>query len=443
MLGAMTLAAVACTSGQEAVNPPSTATTPAAVESATTGESSPSPSASSDEAADTTTPQPGTAPTEASSDDEPTTDSTASATTEAPTTTVARLQGLAYEHVASGLAFPVFATAPDGDERLFIVTKDGRVWIHAGSDVAERPFLDIRNLVRNDGEQGLLGMAFHPAYPDDPRVYVHYTDGGGDTVLAEYRVGADPDVAEGSGVVVYSTDQPAANHNGGMLQFGPDGDLYLALGDGGGANDRFGQGQRSDTPLGAILRFDVSTPGEVVAADDAPFDDPFVWAYGLRNPWRFDFDRFNDTTDLIYVADVGQNAFEEVTVAPFTPGLNHGWPVTEGLHCFAPSSGCEVDGLTLPVLEVEHGDAGTCSITGGFVYRGEAIPELAGHYFYSDFCGGYLRSFRFDGSSAREQADWTDQVGSIGQVTSFGEDSSGELYVTTSGGDVYRIIPVR
>jgi glucose/arabinose dehydrogenase len=356
---------------------------------------------------------------------------------------VAALQGLAYERVATGLPFAVFATAPEGDERLFIVTKDGQIWIHDGSGVVERPFLDIRDLVRNDGEQGLLGLAFHPAYPDDPRFFVHYSDDAGDTVLAEYRVGADPDTAEAGGTVVYTTDQPAGNHNGGMVQFGPDGNLYLALGDGGGANDRFGQGQRSDTPLGAILRFDVSTPGLAVAAADPPFEDPFVWAYGLRNPWRFDMDRFEDGTDLIYVADVGQNAFEEVTVAPFTPGLNHGWPVTEALHCFSPSSGCDVAGLTLPVIEVEHGDAGTCSITGGFVYRGTAIPELAGHYFYSDFCGGYLRSFRFDGAGATEPADWTDQVGSVGQVSSFGEDADGELYVTTAGGDVFKIVPIR
>ncbi len=386
-----------------------------------------------------TEPTPGSAPAPSSSvrDTEPTTTTTA-----ATTTTLAPLLGLAYELVADGLEFPILALSAPGDDRLFIATKEGRVWIHDGTAIGDTPFLDIREPVRNDREQGLLGMAFHPDYPADGRFFVHYTAGDGDTVVAEFRVDpADPNRALPEGVELYRTGQPARNHNGGMLEFGPDGYLYLGLGDGGGANDRFGHGQRTDTPLAALLRFDVSTPGTQRPAPDPPFPagDPLVWHYGLRNPWRFAIDN-----DLIYIADVGQNRFEEVSVALIaTGGLNFGWPVTEGAHCFRPSSGCDTAGLTLPVVEVAHGDAGTCSITGGLVYRGSAIPELDGHYFYSDFCGGWLRSFHYNGGAATDQTDWTAQVGGLSGVTSFGRDAAGELYVTTAGGSVHRIVPVR
>ncbi len=163
-----------------------------------------------------------------------------------------------------------------------------------------------------------------------------------------------------------------------------------------------------------------------------------MWAFGLRNPWRFSFDG-----DLLYIADVGQNAYEEVNVVPAeASGVNYGWPITEGLHCFSPPSGCDVEGITLPVLEVEHGDGGACSITGGYVYRGAAIPELEGHYFYSDYCGGWLRSFLWDGTTPVELQDWTSDVGALGGVTSFGTDASGEMYVT-AGDAVYKIVPVR
>ncbi len=363
-----------------------------------------------------------------------------SAATGTPATAAARPvpRSLAYEQVAAGLPFPVFATWRQGDDRLFVATKDGRIWIVDGQVLSESPLLDLRDLVRNDGEQGLLGLAFHPDDPD--RFFVHYTAGNGDTVVAEYRM-ESAERAGSDGIQLFRTGQPAGNHNGGMLQFGPDGFLYLGLGDGGGANDRFGQAQRPDTPLGALLRFDVSTPGDVLAPPDPPFPDgsPFVWAIGLRNPWRFDIDG-----ELIYIADVGQNAFEEISVAPIgVGGQNFGWPITEGLHCFAPRSGCDTVGVTLPVVEVAHSDAGTCSITGGFVYRGNAIPELAGHYLFSDFCGGWLRSFRHTDGAAADLRDWTEDVGTLHQVTSFGEDASGELYVLTAGGEVLRIVPGR
>lgn len=383
---------------------------------------------------------PATAAPVATTTSEPIATTTSSTSTSEPvpaetTTTLSPLQGLIYEEIASDLGFPVFVDAPEGDSRVFIVTKQGTIRIWNDGALLEEPFLDIADLVRNEGEQGLLGLAFDPMYASNGRFFVHYSDNSGDTVLASYRVSDDPDRAEsGSGEILFAVDQPASNHNGGMLTFGPDGYLYLALGDGGRANDAFGQGQRSDTALAAILRFSTDPFGPAV---DNPFGNE-VWAYGLRNPWRFSFDG-----DWIYIADVGQNAFEEVNVAPATtPGLNYGWPISEGLHCFSPASGCDVEGITLPAIEVSHGDAGTCSITGGYVYRGRAIPELDGVYFYSDYCGGYLRSFAWDGAAATDQRDWTEEIGTVGRITSFGTDGFGEMYVT-AGESVYKIVPER
>lgn len=367
-------------------------------------------------------------------DQSTTTTTTVTSTTTTTTTTVTLdpLLGLAYRKIAGDLDFPVFVDAPPGDSRLFVVSKEGRIWVSEGGPVLDEPFLDIADLVRNEGEQGLLGLAFDPAVED--RFFVHYSDIRGDTVLASYLFSADPNRADpSSGRILFTADQPASNHNGGMLSFGPDGHLYLALGDGGRGNDAFGHGQRSDTVFGAILRFATDPFGP---APGNPFDE--VWSYGLRNPWRFSFDG-----ELIYVADVGQNSFEEINVAPAAaPGLNYGWPIVEGLHCFSPPTGCDTTGITLPVVEVAHGDGGACSITGGYVYRGDAIPELNGHYFYSDYCGGWLRSFAWNGSEVTEATDWTADVGSIGGVTSFGTDGFGELYVT-AGDSVYLVVPVR
>jgi glucose/arabinose dehydrogenase len=244
-------------------------------------------------------------------------------------------------------------------------------------------------------------------------------------VVAEYTLTAPGTADPSTERVLLRLDQPAANHNGGMLQFGPDGLLYLGLGDGGGANDQFNNGQNPDTLLGGLVAFDVD-------ADS----DPVKFATGLRNPWRFWIEG-----DLIYIADVGQNAFEEVSIGRFEPGINYGWPITEGLHCFRPSSGCDTTGLTLPVIEVAHGDAGTCSITGGIVYRGPAIPEIHGQFFYSDACGGYLRSFSH-GAGSVDITDWTDQVGVPGGVVSFGVDGAGEMYVLTREA-LLKVVPVR
>lgn len=309
-------------------------------------------------------------------------------------------------------------TALPGDGAPLVALKDGQVARLVDGELEQ--ILDISGQVANEGERGLLGMAIHP---DDPgRLFLHYSDNNGDTVVSEFSL--DGDVDPGSERVLFTADQPAGNHNGGWIQFGTDGALYLGLGDGGGANDEFGTGQ-ADGPLASLIRIDV----------DAGTAEKF--AKGLRNPWRFWIDG-----DTVYVADVGQNAYEEVSVTPLEPGLNYGWSIMEGTHCFSPREGCDTAGLVIPVVEVEHGDAGTCSITGGVVYRGSAIPELDGHYFYSDYCGGYLRSFRFDGGAAADQTDWTEQVGVPGQVVSFGVDGAGEMYVLTTGA-ILRVDAVR
>jgi glucose/arabinose dehydrogenase len=307
------------------------------------------------------------------------------------------------------------------DEATYFATKDGQVW-----RLGEGAILDISDRVTNSGEQGLLGMAWHPT--DRDRLFIHYSDPNGDTTISEFGGDLDP----GAERILLQVDQPASNHNGGTIAFGPDGYLWIALGDGGGGGDTFGTGQTTDDLLAGLLRIDVDGGEPYQIPADNPFAGgggaPEVWATGLRNPWRASFD-----DGLIYIGDVGQNAFEEINVAPDdAPALNYGWPVTEGLHCFEPSQGCDTDGFTLPVVEVLHSDSGTCSITGGVVYRGSAIPELIGHYFYSDYCGGWLRSFRFDGTAAVEQQDWTEQVGPAGQVASFGTDNAGEIYVLTN-----------
>lgn len=341
--------------------------------------------------------------------------STSSSSTTAPatTTTVAEMQGLTYEIVAEGLNFPMIIV-PWTETASLVGFRDGRIHSFDGASVAADPLVDLD--VSVSGERGLLGVDA----ADEETIYVHYSDPAGDTVVSEIAL------STGAERVLLTVAQPAANHNGGMLQFGPDGMLYVGLGDGGGSNDRFGHGQNTETLLGGIVRIDPDS-GEAE-----------LWSYGLRNPYRFWFDG-----EILYIGDVGQGAYEEIDVVRFdAEGSNFGWPITEGLHCFSPRSGCDVDGLTLPLVEVEHGDAGTCSITGGIVYRGDVIPELEGHYFYSDYCGGWLRSFRFDEAGVADENDWTDQVGVAGSVVSFGVDHHGEMYVLTPDA-IRRVAPVR
>ena len=368
----------------------------------------------------TTSPAPETTTTTMMASSTTTSDENTTTSPPATTTTLAPLESLAYEEVAA-VEFPIHMV-PWGESAL-LATKSGRVFAFEGGEIGDAPLLDISDQVRNEGEQGFLAIAVHP--DDEGRVFAHYSDNDGDTVVSEFAWDGE---RLGDEEVIFTHDQPASNHNGGMIQFGVDGALYLGLGDGGRSNDAFGNGQNTETLLAGLVRIDVDGGGE-----------PTLWQYGLRNPWRFWIDVGDE---LIYIADVGQNAYEEVNVAGLEEGLNYGWPITEGLHCFQPSSGCDTEGLTLPVVEVERGDAGTCSITGGVLYRGTAMPELEGHYFYSDYCGGYLRSFLFQDGEVVEETDWTDQVGVPGGVVSFGMDFFGEMYVLTTD-RILKVVPIR
>ncbi len=345
---------------------------------------------------------------------------------------------LAVQVVASGLSNPLYLTAPAGDPRLFIVEQPGRIRIVASGQLRDTPFLDIDDRVQSGGERGLLGMAFHPDYATNGFLYVSYTDSTGDSRIERYAVTGDPNVADpGSGKLILAVDQPFSNHNGGQISFGPDGMLYIGLGDGGSGGDPQGHGQNRATLLGALLRIDVDGGDPYATPPDNPFvGDPDargeIWGYGLRNPWRFAFDVEGGD---VYIADVGQSSWEEVHVlAADSGGANYGWNVMEGMHCYRANS-CDMSGLVMPVVEYDHGDG--CSVTGGFVYRGSAIPELRGHYFYSDYCSGFLRSFRFASGTAADQQEW--DVGSLGSVLSFGQGADGELYILSGNGRVYRL----
>ncbi|MEO8008991.1 MAG: PQQ-dependent sugar dehydrogenase [Betaproteobacteria bacterium] len=345
--------------------------------------------------------------------------------------------------------FPVFLTAPPGDTaRLFVVEKGGLIKaVNKATNSLIGTFLDISVLVSTGGEQGLLGLAFDPNYAINRRFYVSYTDTSGSSVIARYLADQNnPNLAVGTvDRIILTLVQPFSNHNGGMIAFGPDGMLYIGFGDGGGGGDPDGHAQDPTDLLGKLLRIDVSRSTAPQPAYTIASDNPFaaaalgkeIWSLGLRNPWRYSFDR--QTGDL-YIADVGQGNWEEVDVATLASGggrgINYGWKVMEGNHCFSPNAGCDMTGLTLPLLEYDHGNG--CSITGGYAYRGVAIPGLEGTYFYGDFCAGFVRSFRLVNGTATEAFDWT-ALRPGGNITSFGEDGSGELYILTSGGGLYRI----
>ena len=341
---------------------------------------------------------------------------------------------------------PLYLTAPPGDtERLFVVQQTGEIRIIRDGTLLGRPFLDIGDLVSEGSEQGLLGLAFHPQFATSGRFYVNYTNTAGNTRVAEYRVKDDrPNEADpGSTRHVIGYDQPFSNHNGGHLAFGPDGYLYIGSGDGGSGGDPKGHGQRLNTLLGKILRIDVD--GRDAGLPYAiPPDNPFVsragargeiFAYGLRNPWRFSFDR---TRGDLWIGDVGQNAVEEIDfLAAGSSGANFGWNPFEGSQRFSDSP---VNGTaTPPVAEYSH-DVG-CSVTGGYVYRGEAISELRGQYLYADFCTGAL--FRQPAGPTPGAARRVTELNvQLSGVTSFGEDAAGELYVTQADGTIYRLAPV-
>ncbi len=337
---------------------------------------------------------------------------------------------------------PVFVTSvPDSSGRMAVVEQDGTVFmLPDGRQSTEAiTFLDISDQVRRQGnEEGLLGLAFHPDYAANGRFFVYYSASSPRrSVLSRFEVSGDPNRADSeSERVLLEVEQPFSNHNGGMIAFGPEGLLYVALGDGGLGGDPRGNGQNVATLLGSLLRIDVDTQAEGLGYA-IPERNPFlgagaraeIWAYGLRNPWRFSFDR--ETGDL-WLADVGRGDREEIDLV--RRGGNYGWTVMEGSECFEPARNCRRDGLELPVWEYDHSLG--CSVTGGYVYRGQAIPWLQGAYVYGDFCSGFIWGLRYDGNEVTQQALLLD---SGLNVSSFGEDEDGELYVTAFDGGVYRI----
>ena len=348
--------------------------------------------------------------------------------------------------VARGLSSPLdLQFAPGDRSRIFVVEQPGRIRVIRDGALVAAPFLDVSGRISTGGERGLLGLAFHPGYAQNGRFFVNYTDRNGDTHVAEFHGGPGTDAADaGSERAVLLVAQPFANHNGGGLTFGRDGMLYVGLGDGGSGGDPFRNGQNLGTLLGKMLRIDVDRGNPYAVPADNPFVSTAgargeVWAYGLRNPWRFSFDAASG--DLV-IADVGQGQWEEIDVglASRRGGENYGWNITEGNHCFQPSSGCNTAGITPPILEYGHDEG--CSVTGGVVYRGCRMPGYQGTYFYADYCSHFVRSIRVANGQATEPRDWTAALGrGLDRPTSFGVDADGEAYIVDQDGEVYRIVP--
>ncbi|MBN2471675.1 MAG: PQQ-dependent sugar dehydrogenase [Anaerolineae bacterium] len=357
-------------------------------------------------------------------------------------------EAVTFTEFVGGFNGPIFAThAGDGSGRLFVLEQTGRIWIvEADGTRLDTPFLDLSGKIsRFEGysEQGLLGLAFHPEYAENGRLFVNYTDDDGETVVAEFAVANnDPNIANPiSERELLRQPQPYANHNGGMMAFGPDGYLYISLGDGGSGGDPEGNGQNPWTWLGSILRIDVDGERPYSAPEDNPFvaegsGAPEIWAWGLRNVWRFSFDR---ATGDLYLADVGQNQWEEVNfqAADSPGGENYGWNRYEASH---PYSGGEAPAdMVLPVAEYNHSEGG-CSITGGYAYRGETIPEMQGVYLYGDWCTGLVFSLYRDDAGEWQAMQFTHLPGRM--ISSFGEDEAGELYIVDyNGGGLWRMEP--
>ena len=343
---------------------------------------------------------------------------------------------------ADGLPSPMDLQAPAGDNRLFVATREGRIWVVQNGVLLTTPFIDISARVTTVGEAGLISFAFDPNYASNGFVYVHFIDDVapfGDIVVQRYTVSSNPNVLQTPGVqVIRIPHQDASNHYGGRVAFGPDGKLYLSTGDGGGGNNQFGHAQDATSHLGKMLRIDVgslnpnNTPPYSIPANNPNW--PLVgrnenWAIGLRNPFRYAFDG-----NQLYIADVGQDLFEEVDVVDATAvatlaGLNYGWSIMEGTHCFQAAT-CDMSGLTLPVIDYGHGPE--CAIIGGYVYRGSAIPALQGTYLFSDLCDGLVRTLT--GATVATSAI------NVGTPLSFGQDGSGELYVLTNENRVLKFV---
>ncbi len=345
------------------------------------------------------------------------------------------------EPVVEGLDEPVgLVHAGDGSGRLFVLERKGVVRVVRDGVLQPTPFLDITDRVNTRYvEQGLLGLAFHPRYAENGRLFVNYINFRGDTQLSRFEVGEDPERVNAAAEMPLETeDQPAANHNGGQLAFGPDGYLYIAFGDGGGAGDPHGNAQNLGTFLGSLIRVDVDRMAFAAPSSNpyigVPGSRPHIWAIGLRNPWRFSFDR---ATGDLYIGDVGQDRYEEINFQPAGSGggQNYGWPVMEGMHCYQDRS-CDPSVLTLPVAEYDHSLG--CSVVGGFVYRGAAFSVLQGVYLFGDYCSGRIWGLAPDGTGGWQMAELLD---SDLQLSSFGEDEAGELYVLDmKEGRLYRIV---
>ncbi|MEO8216782.1 MAG: PQQ-dependent sugar dehydrogenase [Acidobacteriota bacterium] len=346
----------------------------------------------------------------------------------------------ALELVTQGLSSPVAITnAGDGSGFLYITLQDGRIVILDGTAVRTEPFLDIRSLVGCCGERGLLSAAFHPSYSTNGLFYVDYTDQNGDTVIARYqRSSTDPmRVDPTSAAILLRVAQPFPNHNGGQLQFGPDGYLYIGMGDGGSGGDPGNRAQNLGQLLGKLLRIDVDQGNPYAIPPDNPFVTrpdarPEIWAYGLRNPWRFSF----DSNRNLFIGDVGQNAWEEIDFeqAGTGGGRNYGWRLMEGRHCFNPATNCSSPALVLPIAEYDHSLG--CSVTGGYRYRGR-FARLRSTYLYADYCSG-----RIWGATEASDGTWTSEelLTINAQITSFGEDEAGELYLADQGGKIFRLV---
>ena len=350
------------------------------------------------------------------------------------------------ERVFSNLSFEEMTNLvqPDDTGDLIFITEQGGVIYSFSSNNPQQAdvFLDITDRVNRGGnEEGLLGLAFDPDYRENGYLYVYYSVADPSrSVLARFSIDEeDTDVADPeSEVIIMEVAQPYANHNAGQLAFGPDGYFYIGLGDGGGSGDPMGNAQNLSTVLGSILRIDVnglSAPGDYAIPADNPFmgtEDAReeIWAFGLRNPWRFSFDL---ETGLLWAADVGQNLWEEIDI--ITKGANYGWNIMEGSHCYSPSTGCNQSGLTLPIFEYDHSQG--CSVTGGYVYRGDQIPALQGYYIYGDYCSGNIWALAYDGSAVTENIRLVDSGLSI---TSFGEDLAGNLYILDRQGGIYTLV---
>ena len=370
--------------------------------------------------------------------------------------------------IASGFTLPVHLTnAGDNSDRLFVVEREGRIQIVKDRAVLAAPFLNIQDRVQSNGnEEGLLSVAFPPDFPSKKHFYVYYTNANGDNQVSRFYVSENnPDLAnpDSEELIIYLNHPTYSNHNGGQIAFGADGYLYIATGDGGGGGDPDENGQDATSLLGKILRIDVEwdpslpvTPYQVylplvlngegnpqILAYRIPSDNPFVgkagyreeiWALGLRNPWRFSFDR---STGDLYIGDVGQSSWEEIDfqVASSLGGENYGWNEMEGSHCYLP--GCETSGMTLPVFEYPTHVDGSCSVTGGYVYRGVDYPSLQGVYLFADYCNGRITGLVNDGGT------WQSQIllDTNFNISSFGEGEDGELYfVELNSGEVFQII---